>query len=157
MKRTNVAKLNALKRRLVRAAVAAASTAYAPYSGFSVGAALLSEEDEIITGSNVENAAYGSTICAERAALLRANAVGRRVFKTIVVASKGEGPHSGNIAAPCGACRQMLYEFARASGRNIEVILVASGGDKAVLTSIEELLPMGFGPAPANRKKHCPC
>jgi len=109
-----------------------------------VGAALLCDDGTVITGSNVENAAYGSSICAERAALLHANAIGARQFKALAVASKGKGPQAGEIAAPCGACRQMLYEFIDTG--DIEVILVSSNGRDAVVTSVRELLPLGFGP-----------
>ena len=104
----------------------------------------------MVNGSNVENAAYGSTICAERAALVRANAMGIRSFESVAVIARGRDRPTSEATAPCGACRQMLFEAVRNAGRDIEVILASTDKEHIVITSVEELLPMGFGPASVN-------
>ncbi len=110
---------------------------YVPYSKFPVGAALLCGDGAVFTGCNVENAAYGSTICAERTALVKAVSEGRRSFTTLAVVGRGE-----DYCWPCGACRQMLYEFAPEL-----TVLVARGDGAFVKLPLRELLPHGFGPA----------
>ncbi|MDX1962881.1 MAG: cytidine deaminase [Pirellulales bacterium] len=122
--------------RLTRAAIAAGTNAYAPYSHFQVGAAILCANGQIITGANVENASYGLTICAERAAVCAANAVGLRIFTAIAIATAGG-------AAPCGACRQVLAEFAP----QLPIILVDTTSDTWVDTNLGLLLPMQFSAA----------
>ena len=119
---------------------------YNPYSKFFVGAALLTKEDEIITGTNVENAAYGDAICAERSAIVRANAMGHRIFKSIAIITKGEGFDTTEPSAPCGSCRQVLYEFSQIAEKDLEIILSSTKKDKIEVTSINELVPSGFGP-----------
>ena len=111
---------------------------YAPYSHFPVGAALLCADGTVFTGCNVENAAYGSTICAERTALVKAVSEGRRDgFVRIAIAGRGE-----EYCWPCGACRQMLYEFAP------DITVLCARGDGAFTSlPLGELLPHGFGPA----------
>ena len=119
--------------------------AYCPYSGFQVGAALLCGNGEIVSGANVENAAYGSTICAERSAIVRANAMGLRDFSRMVVSVRaGTNSAPTEPAAPCGACRQMLNEFAALVGGELQILLHGEGCQKVRLTSIAELLPHGF-------------
>lgn len=110
---------------------------YVPYSKFPVGAALLCEDGAVFTGCNVENAAYGSTICAERTALVKAVSEGRRSFTALAVVGRSE-----DYCWPCGACRQMLYEFAPDL-----TVLVARGDGAYVKLPLHELLPHGFGPA----------
>ena len=92
--------------KLLELALDARKNAYVPYSGYAVGAALLTEDGRVFTGCNVENAAYGNTLCAERTALVKAVSEGCRRFTKIAIASAGSAPY------PCGACRQSLYEFA---------------------------------------------
>ena len=122
---------------LVKQAIAMQKFAYVPYSHFPVGAAILCEDGSVITGCNVENAAYGSTICAERTALLKAVSEGHRDdWKTIAIAGTGD-----DYCWPCGACRQMLYEFAP----DLKV-LVARGDGRFVSRHLGDLLPCGFGP-----------
>lgn len=112
--------------------------AYCPYSGFAVGAALLSEDGTVYTGCNVENAAYGSTICAERTALVKAVSEGRRGgFVRLAIAGSG-----GEPCWPCGACRQMLYEFSP----ELEILAVRGDGTFA-RAPLSALLPHGFGAA----------
>lgn len=141
MQETTHAQLSKQHQELIAHAQEAMDTAYAPYSQFKVGAAIRDSDGEITTGSNVENAAYGNTICAERAAILRANAKGLRNTKTIAVATHGE-----TISAPCGSCRQVLYEAAQAAGNDIQVLMYATGDERVVIAGIQELLPLAFGP-----------
>ncbi len=121
--------------QLVAAAIKGARHAYCPYSGFSVGAALLAEDGRIFTGCNVENASYGLTICAERNALANAIANGSRSFVAIAVVAS-------QPPAPCGACRQVLAEFAAPSFR---ILLAAIGAPEAITAfTMEDLLPHSF-------------
>jgi cytidine deaminase len=105
---------------------------YSPYSAFAVGAALLCEDGTIVTGCNVENASYGLTICAEQAAVTAAVAQGHRRFIAIAVA----GPPQ--VVPPCGACRQVLAEFAP------EITILYGTGEKQETASLAELLPVQF-------------
>lgn len=112
--------------------------AYAPYSGFRVGAALLAADGRVFTGANVENAAYSPTICAERVALPQAVVAGAREFLALAVACDGDGP-----CPPCGVCRQVLFEFAP----DLVVLAAGATGDPARFVLARDLLPHGFGPA----------
>lgn len=121
---------------LLREATAAQAHAYAPYSSFSVGAALLGEDGRVYRGCNVENASYGLALCAERVALGAAVSQGQRTFRAIAVTtSRGDVP-----VAPCGACRQVLSELAP----QLQVVLPSPEGPR--LISLTELLPDSFGP-----------
>lgn len=143
---TNYESLRRIEKKMLDAAEETMKTAYNPYSKFYAGAALLTKDNKIVTGSNVENAAYGSTICAERAAIMRANAKGYKMFKSIAIIAKGENFDTEEVTAPCGSCRQMLYEASQISNTDLEVILSTTKKDIIIVTSIEELLPLGFGP-----------
>lgn len=125
---------------LVQKALDMRAYSYAPYSCFRVGAALESADGQVFTGCNVENAAYGSTICAERTALVKAVSEGVTQFRCIAIAGDSE-----DYCWPCGACRQMLREF----GTELEVLVVNRNGDYRKVT-LEELLPHSFGPATLN-------
>jgi len=138
--------LDLIQQNLLDEAAAVMETAYNPYSHFYVGAALLSLDGQIITGSNVENAAYGSTICAERAAILRANAMGIRTFDKVAIIGRGENFDTTEVTAPCGSCRQMLFESSQVSERNLELIMATTRKDKIILATMEEILPLAFGP-----------
>ena len=127
---------------LIRAAFAARGFAYAPYSHFKVGAALLAADGRVFTGCNVENATLTPTSCAERTALFKAVSEGARQFTAIAVVGSLEGQTNRLITSPCGVCRQALYEF---TGPDLTVILAKSEQDYLV-TTLGELLPMGFGP-----------
>lgn len=116
--------------------------AYAPYSGFRVGAALLATDGSVTEGCNVENAAYPAGICAERAAVATAVSRGVRSFRALVIATEGESP-----ASPCGMCRQVLIEFAP----ELAVVSVTSGGAEARWT-LAELFPHAFTPTSLGRR-----
>jgi len=120
-------------KRAIEAALSAREMAYAPYSEYKVGAALVTPDKEIITGCNVENASYGLTICAERVAIVRAVAQGEKKFVLLVVATE-------NGAVPCGACLQVLSEFCQ----DLPILLVGDDGTQIVSTNLRSLLPTGF-------------
>lgn len=124
-------------RELVELAFAMLERAYAPYSRFPVGAALLCKDGTVFTGCNVENAAFGSCICAERTALVKAVSEGHRDdFVALAVVG-----NSSDYCWPCGACRQMLYEFAPELR-----VLAANRAHEYVKLKLCELMPHGFGP-----------
>lgn len=120
---------------LVAYAFAARNTAYAPYSNFLVGAAVLMESGQIYTGCNVENASYGLCICAERTAIVKAVSTGERKIKAVSVATSGGG-------APCGACRQFISEFADAD--TVVIVLDVDRNDSERVFTIAQLLPEAF-------------
>ncbi len=131
---------------LLLAASAAKEKAYNPYSHFFVGAALLTEEGDIVTGCNYESASFGATICAERAALVNANTRGFRRFKALAITARGETTDTIEVCAPCGVCRQLLAEAAELSGGDLACYLSNTTMSKVVMTSLSELLPLAFGP-----------
>jgi cytidine deaminase len=120
---------------LITAARSAQARAYAPYSEFRVGAALEAADGTVFLGCNVENASYGLTICAERAAVFAAVSAGATRFRRAVVVSDVDPP-----AAPCGACRQVLAEF------GLDLLIEGVGSKGAVQWRLSELLPAAFGP-----------
>jgi cytidine deaminase len=121
-------------RALLSEAIAARANAYAPYSQFPVGAALLAGSGKVYRGVNVENASFGVTVCAERAALFTAVAAGERAFEAIAVVADTEGP-----VRPCGACRQALAEF----GTDLRIVMGNVAGEIDV-SPLATLLPEGF-------------
>ncbi len=121
-------------QKLVQAALEARRWAYAPYSHYSVGAALLTRTGRIFTGVNVENSVYSLGICAERTAVFKAVSEGEKDFVAIAVAT-------GNGGTPCGACRQVLAEF----GEAIQVLIADGEGHLVRQTTVAELLPAAFG------------
>ena len=120
--------------KLIAEAKTAREKAYAPYSNFKVGAAVLTSNGKIFSGCNIENSSYGLSICAERAAIFNAVSSGYKKFTKIVVVTDSEPPSS-----PCGACRQVIFEF----GDDIEVIMANLKGDMRI-ARIDELLKDGF-------------
>ncbi len=146
MRQTNYDKLDDEQRDILDQAFEALSNAYNPYSKFSVGAAVLTSCGEVITGVNVENASYGLTVCAERVAIFRAVAEGYRGFDKLAVIGKGENHDVEDVTGPCGACRQVIYEFSQLSESPIEVIMSNTKMDKVDVATIDELVPIAFGP-----------
>jgi cytidine deaminase len=122
-----------LLQKLIDLAIASRQWAYAPYSHYEVGAAVLTDSGKIYDGANIENAAYPTSICAERVAIFKAVSEGERCFKTIVVATENGG-------SPCGSCRQVMAEF----GTDTEVVIVNITGKIVLKTSVAELLPGAF-------------
>lgn len=119
---------------LIAAAQAARARAYVPYSYYRVGAALLTEEGEVFTGCNVENAVYPLACCAERVAIFHAVAHGYRAFRALAVATSNGG-------SPCGSCRQVMHEFAPEM-----MVLIVDEGGLVRTTTVADLLPDSFGP-----------
>lgn len=119
--------------------------AYEPIFNFRVGACLISQAGELISGTNFANTAYGSSICAERAAILRANSMGIQKFASIVIIAKDGEKSTKDVTAPCGACRQVMNEIAERSGSDLKVIMTTTERDKIMVASISELLPLAFG------------
>lgn len=132
--------------KLIENAIEALDNSYAPYSGFKVSAAVLADSGKIYTGVNVENASYPAGICAECNAVAKAVSCGERKIRSIAVVSRNtrakEGS-GGDYTSPCGICRQVLREFS--DPKELKVIMAKSVDDYKKMT-LEELLPLGFGP-----------
>ena len=129
---------------LIQKAVEAKKFAYAPYSNFKVGAALLTTDGKIYTGCNIENSSYGLTICAERTAIFKAMSEGKRKFSAIAVSGDTD-----NYLTPCGACRQIIFDHCG----NIDIVLINKNLDQKIF-STNDLLPLAFGDSDlkSNRK-----
>lgn len=130
------------EKELIRKAIEAMEAAYTPYSGFRVGAALLTEDGKVYQGCNIENAAYTPTVCAERTAFFKAVSEGERHFSAICIVGGKDGILSG-YTAPCGVCRQVMREFCRP---DMFRIILAKDEEHWKEYSLSELLPEGFGP-----------
>jgi cytidine deaminase len=128
-------------KELMKMAIEARQNAYAPYSHFAVGAALLTESGKVYTGCNIENASYGLTCCAERNAIFAAVGAGECRFKMLAVAADSPEP-----VAPCGACRQVIAEF------GIPLVVMGNLKEATKTMTAEELLPYGFGQESMNNK-----
>lgn len=136
MERTGKKKQEINRKELIRRAIQAKEYSYSPYSGFRVGAALLTGNGRIYTGCNIENAAYSPTNCAERTAVFKAVSEGEREFLAIAVAGDKE-----DCLAPCGVCRQVLLEFC--DPEKFLVLMVGKGQEYREMT-LGELLPASF-------------
>lgn len=132
-----------LVQRLLSVARDVATRAYVPYSGFPVGAAVLTADGTVVGGVNIENASYGLTVCGERVAIFTAAAAGHRAIRAVAVSA----PRAPG-ATPCGACRQVMNEFKPAEG-DLVVILDAAEGPRQI--PLRELLPAAFGPRDLNQ------
>lgn len=130
---------DAQRTDLIAAAKTARASAYAPYSKYSVGAALLTKSGKVYLGANVENAAYPTTICAERVAIFKAVTEGQREFTAMAVVTRDGG-------TPCGSCRQVMAEFAP----DALVIVANETGEVVRQSPVHELLPGAFGPENLN-------
>lgn len=128
-----------LIEKLIKKAIEMLNFSYAPYSNFHVGAALLTSEDEIYTGCNIENAAYGPSNCAERTAIFKAVSEGKKEFEAIAVVG-GKNGKIENFCPPCGVCRQVLAEFCK---KDFEIVLAKSTNEYKIMT-LEQLLPESF-------------
>ena len=137
--------------QLIAAARAAAFRAYAPYSNFSVGCAILSVDGEVVTGANMENACYRLGVCAEISALTAAQAKFglAKIARIAVAGGDGSGAELAghNSVTPCGGCRQSILEAAQLSGRAIEILCASGDGVSFDCHAIDALIPHGFGPA----------
>lgn len=129
------------EKELCKAAIDAMKNAYVPYSGYKVGAALLTDSKKVYSGFNIENAAYSPTVCAERVAFFNAISSGERKFDAIAVVGGKNGVISGAFP-PCGVCRQVMAEFCSPDF----AILVVTGTDSYKKYSLKELLPEAFTP-----------
>jgi cytidine deaminase len=133
------------REALIAAARAAMAQAYAPYSGFQVGAALLFADGTVVCGSNFENASYGLSLCAETVAAATASQQGHRAGLIAVAVLGGPGGEPGGVVAPCGRCRQVLFELAALGGT--DPLIIATGAHETVEMRLSALLPLAFGPA----------
>ena len=136
----------AMIEKLIDTAIIQLDFSYTPYSGFKVGAALLTKKGEIYTGCNIENAGYTPSNCAERTAFFKAVSEGERSFAAIAIVA---GPENGDLVltAPCGVCRQVMMEFC--DYETFPIILGTSPKDYKIMT-LKEILPLGFGPKNLN-------
>lgn len=142
MEQTNGKLSESLIKEMIQAAIGQLAYAYAPYSGFRVGAALLAKNGTLYTGCNIENAAYTPTNCAERTAFFKAVSEGVRQFDAICIVGGKDGVLT-EYAAPCGVCRQVMMEFCNPD--TFQIILAVSEENYEVFT-LKQLLPKGFGP-----------
>ena len=141
------AQLDDLAKRALQEAEEAMENAWSPYSRFKVGAALFNENSGVVvSGANFESASYGLTICAERSAVVRANARGMRNFHGIAVIARHEDFDTKEPTFPCGACRQILIEIAQISEFDLRVIVSTTQKDKILIAKASELLLSPFGP-----------
>ena len=131
------------RSELIRLALEAREKAYTPYSHFKVGAALLAKEGKVFKGCNIENASYTPTNCAERTAFFKAVSDGVYEFSAIAIVGGAEDAKELDYCAPCGVCRQVMMEFC--NPKTFEVIVAKSPEEYKVMT-LEEMLPLGFGP-----------
>ena len=137
--------LNSQQKELILKAKKTAESSYSPYSNFKVGSAVLTCDNEIITGTNFENASYGGTICAERSAIVSANSQNKRHLKSIAVIA-GNSNKNALIISPCGICRQLIFESSQISEIDIEILMSSSDCSEVIISKISELLPLAFGP-----------
>lgn len=136
-------------KELIGKAIEARRKSYSPYSHYQVGAALLTADGRIVTGCNIENAAYGPSNCAERTAFFKAVSDGLREFSAIAIVGSPEGEVLTQYAYPCGVCRQVMMEFCEPE--SFQIIVAKSQEDYRVMT-LSELLPEGFGPENVRRQ-----
>jgi cytidine deaminase len=150
----NLDELSTEDRNLVQAAKESASNAYAPYSHFLVGAAILLDNGQVIRGNNQENASYPIGLCAERVAAFSAHANFPGIgFKTVAVTAKSNQFSINKPVPPCGACRQAMVEYEHLFGKNIRVIMTGESGKILIADSVSALLPFQFTPGDLKNQK----
>lgn len=140
----NISEMDSMDKELVEASIEAMKLSYAPYSKFNVGAAVRMSDGSIIKGSNQENAAYPSGICAERTAMFYANSIaGDKTMTSIAIAASQDGTICTKPVSPCGACRQVMAEYQTKSGHNMRVLLHGSS-KTMVFERVDDILPFIF-------------
>jgi cytidine deaminase len=148
---TRLQDLSAEDRALVTRASEQRKHAYAPYSQFTVGSAARARDRAIYVGSNMENISYGLTMCAEVGALSAAVAAGNFAIEAIAVVGGHQGQQGDLLVTPCGRCRQLILEAAHVVGGALQVLSCSGDLEHIVVTPIEELIPLGFGPLSLRR------
>lgn len=139
--------LSAADRNLMEQAIVAAHSAYAPYSGFRVGAALLLKNGEVVCGNNQENAAYPSGMCGERVAMFSASAQYPGIaFDCLAIYACSDKISVDDVVTPCGSCRQVMAEYFHAREKDFRVILKGENSPVIIFESIDGLLPLMFSP-----------
>ena len=134
--------IESLKEELIRKAIEQQKEAYAPYSRYFVGAAVMTGSGTVYTGANIENASYPAGICAERNAIFHAAACGERKITAIAIVAGRDGVNT-EYASPCGICRQVMREFCNPKEMTV---LLAKSPEDYIEKTLDELLPLGFGP-----------
>ena len=148
----SIDEMTAIEQKLMKAATTACSQAYAPYSEFKVGAAVLLDNGEIVIGNNQENAAYPSGLCAERVAIFAASAnYPHSKIKAIALTAQSDKIPILSPISPCGACRQAIKEYEDKAKNGIKIIMFAENTGIQVIHSIEDLLPLSFGAEELNK------
>jgi cytidine deaminase len=151
----NASELSPVEQELIKKAIDACDSAYAPYSDFHVGAALLLDNGVIITGNNQENVAYPSALCAERVAIYYAGSQHPNVaVKTVAITCKSDTVHLTEPLSPCGACRQAMAEYETRHNSKIKVILVGDTNKIIVVDSVADLLPFMFKAEELKKSQH---
>lgn len=145
MKNVSYKNLSPIQKKLLREALGVMKKSYNPYSKFFVGAAVLGDDNKIISGTNVENSSFGSTICAEASALVRAQSEGVKKIKKIAIIAKNGSKNLSEPISPCGNCRQIIFEFSKKYKTDMEVIMSNTKMSKIIVANISELLPLAFG------------
>lgn len=151
----NANELSPIEQELIKKAVDACDSAYAPYSDFHVGAALLLDNGVVITGNNQENVAYPSALCAERVAIYYAGSqYPNTAIKTVAITCKSDTVHLTEPLSPCGACRQAMAEYETRHNSKIKVILVGDTNKIIVVDSVADLLPFMFKAEELKKSQH---
>ncbi|MEL7269246.1 MAG: cytidine deaminase [Bacteroidota bacterium] len=143
---SSTAELAAPDKRLLEAAIKARKNAYAPYSGFRVGAAVLLENGEIVIGNNQENASYPAGLCAERVAIFQAGAIYPNVaVLSVAISAAAEAHVVDRPAGPCGSCRQAMMEYEQKQNSPIRLLMQGEEGPIYICNAIADILPLAFG------------
>jgi cytidine deaminase len=151
----NANELSPIEQELIKKAIDACDSAYAPYSDFHVGAALLLDNGVVITGNNQENVAYPSALCAERVAIYYAGSqYPNTAIKTVAITCKSDTVHLTEPLSPCGACRQAMAEYETRHNSKIKVILVGDTNKIIVVDSVADLLPFMFKAEELKKSQH---